>query len=141
MNGLLDFVKPPFERESIRSLAMEIEVDFAYVSTYLNWFSAQILAELGAEDGLNWLMEHGSMRVSIGELEDEFTSEKFRRLIYQNVSQGAIEVQSLTGLQEGVRRYLIYHLLREGRPQQEIAATVGTSLRTVQRHNAALNKL
>ena len=137
MNALLEFVKPPIEPNSIRALASEIEIDFVYVSTYLNWFSAQIMAELGAEEGLTWLIENSSKRVSFGELEDEYFSNKFRRLVYQNSSQGNIEIQSLTGLQESVRRYLIGHLLKDGRPQQEIAATVGTSLRTVQRHSAA----
>jgi len=140
MNALYDFVKPNIERDSIRALAQEIEVDFVYVSTYLNWFSAQIMAELGPEEGLAWLIENGSRRVSFSDLEGEFKNRKFRRLIYQNANQGNIEIQSLTGLQECVRRYLISHLLRDGKPQQEIASTVGTSLRTVQRHSAAQSK-
>ncbi|MEP2718441.1 helix-turn-helix domain-containing protein [Pseudophaeobacter sp.] len=140
MIALLDFVKPPLEPKEIRSLAQEIEVDFVYLSTYLNWFSVEILAELGAEDGLAWLIEHGSQRVSFGDLESEFESKGFLRLMYRNASQGNVEVQSLTGLQEGIRRYLILLLLREGKTQQEIASTVGTCLRTVQRHSAALSK-
>lgn len=137
MNALLEFVKPPIERDSIRALAHEIEVDFVYVSTYLNWFSAQLMSELGAEEGLTWLIDNSSKRVSFGDLEDAFVSDKFRRLVYQNTSQGNIEIQSLTGLQESMRRYLIGFLLRDGCPQQEIATTLGTSLRTVQRHSAA----
>lgn len=136
MTALLDFVRPTLNQEDIRSLAEEIEIDFAYVSTYLNWFSAEVLAELGAEDGLAWLIKHGSKRISLGNIETDFKSEKFRRLIYRNANQGNIEIQSLTGIQEGLRRYLIEHLLREGKSSQEIASTVGTSLRTVQRHSA-----
>jgi uncharacterized protein YerC len=140
MTALLDFVKPPLDRAEIRSLAQEIEIDFVYVSTYLNWFSAEVLVELGAEDGLAWLFEHGSKRVSLGEIENDFESQKFRRMIYRNATQGNVEIQSLTGLQEGIRRYLIGHLLREGKNHQEIASTVGTSLRTVQRHSAVQSK-
>ena len=140
MNALLDFVKPPIERDEIRALATEIEIDFIYLSTYLNWFSAEIMAELGAEEGLAWLIENASKRISHGDIEERFENNKFRRLIYQNSNQGNIEIQSLTGLQECMRRYLISHLLKEGRAQQDIAATVGTSLRTVQRHSAALSR-
>jgi uncharacterized protein YerC len=84
--------------------------------------------------------DNGSKRVSLGEIENDFESQKFRRMIYRNATQGNVEIQSLTGLQEGIRRYLIGHLLREGKNHQEIASTVGTSLRTVQRHSAVQSK-
>lgn len=117
------------------SLAAFIDAHFDSLSLHINWFTAELFLHHGAAAGLAFLDVYASRRISLqrllGELE---ASERFTSVIINNAGGNPyIEIQSVSGFVENLRRYIAAGALEAGEAPADVAHRCGTSMRTIQR--------
>lgn len=117
------------------SLAAFIDAHFDSLSLHINWFTAELFLHQGAAAGLAFLDLNASRRISLQRLMDELeASARFASVITNNAGGNPyIEIQSISGFVESLRRYIAACALDAGQPPAEIAHRCGASLRTIQR--------
>lgn len=117
------------------SLAAFIDAHFDSLSLHINWFTAELFLHHGAAAGLAFLDMNASRRISLQKLLGELeASERFASVIINNAGGNPyIEIQSVSGFVESLRRYVAACALEAGEPPAEVAHRCGASIRTIQR--------
>jgi len=131
---------PQPQHPDFHALCDYIRAELPEILVYFPWLTAEMLNTFGPEDCFSVLRRFAGKRVNLDALCDQFPPNlRFKRVVGQNASDhNAIELQSDSGVFECLRRYHIQKLLQQNTPVNEIAATCGASIRTVQRQRKQL---
>lgn len=130
-----DLIAPSLRSFTEPSLATFIEAHIDALSLHINWFTAELFVQYGAAAGLEFLDLNASRRISLNKLLDELNaSERLASVIINNAGGNPyIEIQSVSGFVESLRRYVATSALEAGDAPADVAHRCGASMRTVQR--------
>lgn len=110
------------------------ENEFLQLSPHLNWFIAESSYHFGPKKSLEFLAKYSSKRISIKKIDEYFPENpRFLSIVERNLSENYLELQSMSGFMDCLRRYFVTSEVKNDPNIERIAHRYGASRRFVQR--------